>query len=248
VTATTIPTKSQTYHADWTYASSLTPVAFDTSNDAMKGYYNIVDGWLSDGSNITQFNKDATTINNSTWGDTTVLSESDYWDALQDNFESNGCDMRASVYGSTETALRWASGPNDCSKPKVYDTGIGECLNVYLYDTTNSTKGAQVYYTKSDAGLIANMVPGQTYYWEKSDDTDVYGVVSASADRGTRMIEAGNVHNVRDLGGLPATYTDSNNQTVTGTVKYERLFRGERLWNDSANATGISNLGLTSDG
>lgn len=248
VTATTIPTKSQTYHADWTYASSLTPVAFDTSNDAMKGYYNIVDGWLNDGSNITQFNKDATTINNSTWGDTTVLSESDYWDALQDNFESNGCDMRASVYGSTETALRWASGPNDCSKPKVYDTGIGEGLNVYLYDTTNSTKGAQVYYTKSDAGLIANMVPGQTYYWEKSDDTDVYGVVSASADRGTRMIEAGNVHNVRDLGGLPATYTDSNNQTVTGTVKYERLFRGERLWNDSANATGISNLGLTSDG
>jgi protein-tyrosine phosphatase len=38
------------------------------------------------------------------------------------------------------------------------------------------------------------------------------------------------------------TYTDGNNQTVTGTLAYGRLFRGERLWNTPA--TELYNLGI----
>jgi len=66
--------------------------------------------------------------------------------------------------------------------------------------------------------------------------------VTATSVNGRRPIELSANRNTRDLGGLPVTYTDSNNQTVTGTTAYGRLFRGERLWNTPA--TELYNLGI----
>ena len=89
------------------------------------------------------------------------------------------------------------------------------------------------------------MIPGQTYYWEKADDSTVYGYVTATSNKGTRWVDTGSIRNVRDLGGLPVTYTDGNNQTVTGTLAYGRLFRGEKL--NSAPASELTNLGITTE-
>jgi len=238
---TYIPTKSETLTAHWDYNSSDEIVSFDTSNSAMKGYYNIIDGWVAS-ANITTFNKDATTINNSTWGDTNTLSENSFWAGLENNFVTNQCDMNTSYNGNSESKKPWTSGNVDCSKPSVYNTGLDTALKVYLYDNSKTdNKGDEVFYTKSSNGTIANMVPGVTYRWEKDGDSSIYGYVRATADHGTRMIDAGSVYNVRDLGGLPVSYTNGTN-TVTGTIKYETLFRGGKLGTDSSNVTEISNL------
>jgi protein tyrosine/serine phosphatase len=76
----------------------------------------------------------------------------------------------------------------------------------------------------------------------------VYGYVTATSNgssTGTRWVNTGTIRNVRDLCGLPVTYTDTNNQTVTGTLAYGRLFRGEKL--GSAAATELTNLGITTE-
>ena len=189
--------------------------------------------------NITTFNQ-ASPINSSTWGDTSELSEQEFWQGIKDNFEDNLCSIPS--YGDATKPLSaltaWGNGSNDCSKPRAYDTKIGAALNVYLDDEN----GAQVAYANATNGIIHNMIPGQTYYWEKADDSTVYGYVTATSVNGRRPIELSANRNTRDLGGLPVSYTDANNQTVTGTVAYGRLFRGERLWNTPA--TELYNLGI----
>ena len=245
VTSSTVPTKDETYHADWSYTSSDTPVTFDTSNDAMTGYYNIIEGWTTGSANITRFNKDTTTINNSTWGDTSVLSEANFQAGLRANFENYNCDMQRDYNGSSESKWNWDSGTVNCSKPKVYDTGVNDALTVYLYDTSNSTVGNKVYYTKSDSGTLTNLVPGQTYKWEQTSDNTVYGYVTATADHGTRFIDAGSTNNVRDLGGLEVD-TDGNG-TIDGTLKYGRLYRGGKVVGGSAGVEAITNLAKVSD-
>lgn len=242
VTASTVPSGNKTYVAHYSYQSSNTPVEFDVSNNATRGYQNLIDDWVQSPTNITTFNE-ASPINNSTWGDTSELSELEFWEGIRDNFVNNGC----LIPGSSDavkplSALQsWTSGSVDCSKPDAYNTEIGAPLTVHL----NNAQGAVVSYAKADDGIIHNMIPGQTYYWEKSDDSTVYGYVTATSNKGTRWVDTGSIRNVRDLGGLPVTYTDGNNQTVTGTLAYGRLFRGEKL--NSAPASELTNLGITTE-
>ena len=239
VTSTTVPDGNKVYVAHYAYDSSDEPVTFDIANDALQGYQTLINGWVASPVNITTFNQ-ASPINSSTWGDTSELSEQEFWQGIKDNFEDNLCSIPS--YGDATKPLSalttWGNGPVDCSKPKAYDTKIGAALNVYL----NDENGEQVAYANATNGIIHNMIPGQTYYWEKADDSTVYGYVTATSVNGRRPIELSANRNTRDLGGLPVTYTDSNNQTVTGTLAYGRLFRGERLW--STPATELYNLGI----
>ena len=242
VTASTVPSSNMTYVAHYSYQSSDTPALFDVSNNATRGYQNLIDGWVESPVNITTFNK-ATPINDSTWGDTSELPELEFWQGIRSNFVDNHCMIPS--YSDAAKPLSslsdWTNGSVDCSKPDAYDTDIGAALTVRL----NNAQGAVVTYAKADNGVIHNMIPGQTYYWEKSDDSSVYGYVTAISNKGTRWVDTGTIRNVRDLGGLPVTYTDGNNQTVTGTVAYGRLFRGEKL--NSAPATELTNLGITTE-
>ena len=229
-----------------------TPVVFDVSNDATRGYQALSAQWAQSPVNIATFNKDTTTINNSTWGDTSELSELQYWTAIRNNFVSNQCFIQTSTANNTASdavkplnALSaWTSGSVDCSKPSAYDTNTNSALTVRL----NDAQGAVVAYANADSGVIHNMIPGQTYYWEKTSDSTVYGYVTAvsnGSSTGTRWVDMDVVRNVRDLGGLPVTYTDANNQTVTGTLAYGRLFRGEKMQN--VNASVLTNLGITTE-
>ena len=246
-----IPQSNVTLVADWVYQSSNTPVVFDVSNNATRGFQALSSAWAQSPVNLTTFNE-ASPINNSTWGDTTELSELQYWEAVRSNFVNNQCFIQTSTAHNTNSdavkplsALsNWTSGSVDCSKPDVYDTKINAALTVRL----NDSQGAVVAYAKADNGIIHNMIPGQTYYWEKTDDSSVYGYVTATSNgssTGTRWVDTDVVRNVRDLGGLPVTYTDSNNQTVTGTLAYGRLFRGEKMQNVSASE--FTNLGITTE-
>lgn len=238
----TIPTSNATYVAHYSYQSSNTPVSFDVSNNATRGYQNLIDGWTTSPVNISTFNK-AASINSSTWGDTNELSELQFWNGIRSNFINNECliPSYSDAVKPLTTLSNWTNGSVDCSKPDTYDTKIGAALTVHL----NNDQGAVVSYAKADTGVIHNMIPGQTYYWEKSDDSTIYGYVTATSNKGTRWVDTGTIRNVRDLGGLPVTYTDSNNQTVTGTLQYGRLFRGEKL--NSAPATELTNLGITTE-
>ena len=233
------PTGDVVLVAKWVYNSSDTPVVFNIANDALQGYQTLINGWVPSPINITTFNQ-VSPINSSSWGDTSELSEQEFWQGIKDNFEDNLCSIPS--YSDATKPLSaltaWGNGSVDCSKPKAYDTKIGAALNVYLDDEN----GAQVAYANATDGVIHNMIPGQTYYWEKADDSTVYGYVTATSVNGRRMVELSANRNTRDLGGLPVTYTDGNNQTVTGTLAYGRLFRGERLW--STPATELYNLGI----
>lgn len=246
-----IPQSNVTLVADWVYQSSDTPVIFDVSNNATRGFQALSSAWAQSPVNLTTFNE-ASPINNSTWGDTTELSELQYWEAVRSNFINNQCFIQTSTAHNTNSdavkplsALsNWTSGSVDCSKPDAYDTKINAALTVRL----NDNQGAVVAYAKADNGIIHNMIPGQTYYWEKTGDSSVYGYVTATSNgssTGTRWVDTDVVRNVRDLGGLPVTYTDSNNQTVTGTLAYGRLFRGEKMQNVSASE--FTNLGITTE-
>ena len=227
------------------------PVIFDVSNDATRGYQDLSAQWAQSPVNLTTFNKDAT-INNSTWGDTSELSELQYWQAVRSNFVDNQCFIQTSSANSTASdavkpmsALsNWTSGSVDCSKPTPYDTNTNAALTVRL----NDAQGAVVAYADAGSGVIHNMIPGQTYYWEKTSDSSVYGYVTAVSNRsstGTRWVDMDVVRNVRDLGGLPVTYTNGSNQTVTGTLAYGRLLRGEKMQN--VNASVLTNLGITTE-
>lgn len=216
------------------YDSSDEIVTFNPANPALIGYQNIIDGWKPQ---ITIFNKDSENINNSTWG----IDEETFWAGLKSNFESNNCLTPSYEDSAIDTWNK--NGTVDCSKPLAYNTGINAALNVYLYDEASSSRGDQVAYTKSSAGTISNMIPNQTYYWEKADDSTVYGYVKAETSNKFRMIDAGSIRNVRDLGGLTASYTNGDT-TKSGTVKYEKLFRGERLWKNQSDIDVITNLGV----
>lgn len=227
------------------------PVVFDVSNDATRGFQALSAQWVQSPINITTFNKDTNTINNSTWGDTSELSELQYWQAVRSNFVNNQCFIQTSSANNTASdatkplsALsNWTSGSVDCSKPSAYDTNTNSALTVRL----NDAQGAVVAYAKADSGVIHNMIPGQTYYWEKTSDSSVYGYVTAvsnGSSTGTRWVDTDVVRNVRDLGGLPVSYT-SGDQTVTGTLAYGRLFRGEKMQNVAASE--FTNLGITTE-
>lgn len=250
VTTSTVPDSNKTYVAHYSYASSNTPIEFDVSNNATRGYQTLINSWVGSPVGITSFNE-ASPINNSTWGDTSELSELQFWTAVRNNFVSNECliwsaggNKNSDAVKPLSTLSAWTSGSVDCSKPDAYNTGLNAALNVYL----NDANGAQVAYAKADNGVIHNMIPGQTYYWEQANDSTVYGYVTAKSNgsnTGTRWVDTDVVRNARDLGGLPVSYTDSNNQTVTGTLAYGRLFRGEKMSN--VDKSEFTNLGITTE-
>ena len=243
VTASTTPDHSTTYYAHWTYVSTMTPVVFDVSNDATRGYNQLINGMKPQ---VSQFNEDTTTvdqtqynrpsINWSTWG----VAKTTFMNALKNNFETNNCMLAP----GEDSAFDWGGGHAvNCSKPDVYDTSMNAALNVYLYDTATSTiDNQQVAYAQADNGIIHNMIPGKSYYWEKASDNTVYGVVTATAPDNRRWLDVGNVWNVRDLGGLPV---DTDNDGVNdGTVVYEKLIRGARLNTSSSNIGLLQDLGV----
>ena len=233
VTTSTRPDRSQTYHAGWSYNSSKTPVTFDVANAAVTGYDTIVKSYAP---SITTFNE-ADPINNSTWG----VAKSTYLGALQTNFETNNC----MAVPQEDSQIDWGGSHTvNCSKPSVFDTGRTGGVNVYEYDVANDTLiGTALTYTKSSGGLISNLIPGHDYYWEDVSDSSIYGVISAvSSASDRRLLDVGNVWNVRDLGGLPV---DTNNDgTIDGTIEYGMLVRGGRLNTTSSNITELQNLGI----
>ena len=86
------------------------------------------------------------------------------------------------------------------------------------------------------------MIPGETYYWEDTEDSDVHGYVKVS---GNRRTIASNVRNVRDLGGLEV---DPNNDgVVDGTIKYGKLFRGAKLSSSASDVAELQKLGITEE-
>jgi protein tyrosine phosphatase len=86
------------------------------------------------------------------------------------------------------------------------------------------------------------MIPGKTYYWELESDSNVYGLVKASGKR--RNIYS-SVRNVRDLGGMSVSYTDSEG-TKSGKLKYGILFRGSKI-NSTSDANELSKLGINEE-
>ena len=214
----TVPDKNATYYAKWYYEANPNIVEFRTTNDAQKVYYQNIATWKLDPTNFPEWN------NNETLHPT----------AMRQNFDANNC-MCADNQCST-------SGTVHCDKPKGYNTNTNGKVNVYLYDETNNIIGLPVTYAKGDAGIIYNLIPSKAYYWELDSDPTVHGLIKFISER--RLIDAGDVLNVRDLGGLPI---DSNNDTIVdGHLKYGKLFRGIKL-NSASSITELENLGITKE-
>ena len=146
---------------------------------------------------------------------------------MVNNFNHYNCQCTDGTCSTGGTVL--------CDKPVSYDTTIGEALNVYLYNETTETK-TLVNYTRSDNGVLYNLIPGQAYYWEAASDSSIHGYVKGTAER--RLIDLDGVRNVRDLGGLKLADMNNDGQP-DGTLKYGILFRGEKL---STNQNAINQL------
>ena len=231
--ATFTPTSvdTVTYYAKWTYSSSsFTPVNHNILSNAMQDYFTNVSTWVA---------TDATDPSNE--APNTVPPQTQSAAANYDNghhlfkasidevFTDNGC----SPCGQDNACSSPQAGIY-CDQPSGYDTGIGEDVNVYLYE--NNTKGSQVTYTTSTGGVIYNMIPGKTYLWESATDNTKYGVVTATGSRRTLKTS---VRNLRDLGGLSASNSD-----VSGTIDYGRLYRGAQITSQQG-VTDLTKLGIT---
>ena len=224
-TFTPTTAEAVTYYAKWRFVSTLTPVQHNINSDALTAYYNNVATWVANDAN------DPTNSDNNANND-----HQNYLNSIQTVFTTNECSA--------------CNGPNSCSspgngtyceQPKDFDTGLSDNLNVYLFE--NGQKGSLVTYTTSTGGHIYNMIPGKTYYWESASDNTKYGVVTATGSR--RTIKS-NVRNLRDLGGIPVSYTDpSTSQTVSGTIKYGKLYRGAAITGGQSSITQLTKLGIT---
>ena len=134
------------------------------------------------------------------------------------------------------------NGKKQCDRPQGFNTGVSGNVNVYLSNESTKEKGALVNYVTVTGGMIYNMIPGETYYWESAEDTNIYGTVKALGER--RIVDAGAVRNVRDLGGLEV---DSDGDgTADGKLKYGRAFRGVRLAT-SSDILSLEKLGITEE-
>ena len=209
VTTGTVPTGNSTYYAKWNYIVSNEVITFNSTNNAMKSYYDNVSTWKADSTN--------------------------YESTMLQNFLDNECHCEGNTCESPGTVY--------CDKPKGYDTTTGEDLNLYLYNESTSERGELVTYAKIENGVIYNLIPNQTYNWELKSDSNVHGFIKFTETR--RIIDAGNIRNVRDLGGLSATYVDSEtHQEVSGTLNYGRLFRGFKLSASASDLTELTKLGI----
>ncbi len=149
-----------------------------------------------------------------------------------------------------ESSIRtWNSGTVNGDVALGYDTGVNGPLKVYLYDTVNNEKvSGEVLYTRSNNGIIYNMIPGETYYWEDASNSGDNGLVEATGKRRVLNTYGGGnsgVRNTRDLGGMPVDL--DNDGTIDGYTKYEKIYRGEKLYKDQSNVTNLRNLGITKE-
>ena len=190
---------------------------FDIIPDAMRTYFNNISTWAAG---------------------QTDSNHSSYDTYMSNNLSNYNCidfdgDNRLSATGSVY-----------CDLPNHYDTGVNGNVNVYEYDYVNDTTSSASYVTVNN-GELYNFIPGKAYYWESASDSSVNGKLYAYGER--RIIQIDNLksgssdtyfqtRNVRDLGGIPVTYQDSGNVTRTGTIKYGKLFRGEKIWGGAGNS------------
>ena len=204
-----------TYYAKWgNFESTLTPVVHPVNSEAMTEYFGNISSWVPDNS----------------------TNHENYMNHMNTTFTTYNCSE--------------CNGPNKCDaplagtycdQPRGYDTGLTDDLNVYLYE--NNQKGDLVTYTTSSNGVIYNLIPGKTYYWESKTDNTKYGAITATGERRTLKVPA--VRNLRDLGGMSVSYTDLvTEQTVTGTINYGKLYRGAQI-TAASGVTDLNKLGIT---
>ncbi len=186
----------------------------------------------------------------------TTKTKANFLANMRETFENYGCKIYNyrdnNGYLDSAVAYGWTDGSNYCDQSKAYDTGQTGALNVYLYDTVNQRKtGNALSYTGATNGLIYNMIPGETYYWELADDSTTYGLVKATGKHRILNFTQGDysrvsgsqiTRNTREIGGLPVD-TDYNG-TIDGYTNYGRIFRAERLWtSNNYNVNKFTNLG-----
>ena len=223
VTSSRVPTGNETYKAKWSYTPSEEIINYRTTNDAMTVYYNYINSWKDSSANFPTWSSSNKSPN---WSlDNTENA------AMFNNFKDHNCMCSDNQCNTSGTVM--------CDKPKGYSTGFNEKVNVYLSSETKVV-GPQVSYAKADNGTIYNLVPGQVYYWELDSDPNIHGYVRFTSER--RILDGGDVRNLRDLGGLPVV---DNNGNVVGHLAYERLYRGIKL-NSSNSVTELENLGINS--
>lgn len=185
----------------------------------------------------------------------TYFDNIDTWAAGQTDDSHTSFDTYMSNNLSTHNCINFnvddrqnkssSTGSVFCDVPNQYDTGITGEINVYEYNpSTNMTVKLASYVTVNN-GKIYNVIPGKTYYWVSASDSTQNGKFYAFGER--RILQIDNLkngssdtyfqtRNVRDLGGIKVTYKDANNNTVNGTIKYEKLFRGEKIWGGAGNS------------
>ena len=232
---------STTLYACWSYASSTTPVNHIVTGDAMTYYFNNVNTWASADAQIA-VNQDQSLDND---------DHSTYLSTMLTNFNNYSCSE--CEINTTRENMNSCNSPSTgtyCDQPKGYDTGIEDDLDVYLY-VNNSKSGSKLNgsdpgeYISSDNGVIYNMIPGNTYYWESQSDSNVYGVVTATKDNTNyRRTLKTSIRNLRDLGGMSVSYT-VNGVTTTGTIKYGKLYRGAQNATGSTGINELKELGIT---
>lgn len=230
VLSTRVPIQDETYHAVWSYTPSDTPVSFNMTNDVMMDYFNNINTWK------TQYTVTGTKADVSAY--TEVLDSSQFEASMRANFDAYNCS-----YCSTDPNNNKCDNPsagNRCELPNGYNTGLSENINVYEYNTSTQEK-TLVTYTTSDNGIIYNMIPGKTYLWESTSDSNIYGYVAPTAVRRTIYSSA---RNVRDLGGMSVSFT-RDNATKTGTLKYGKLYRGAQLSKGQTDVDSLTKLGIT---
>ena len=212
----TIPNGNKTYYAKWIYIPEHTE--FNLINDTMKTYFTSISSWKN--------------------------NQSSFQTNMDNNFNSNSCQScdanSSNPYQSCP--IYNEDGKKQCDRPNGFDTGVNSDVNVYLSNENTKEKGELVNYVTVTNGVIYNMIPGETYYWESTSNTNIYGTVKVIGNR--RIIDAGAVRNVRDLGGLSVD-TDGDG-TVDGKLKYGKIFRGVRLATNS-DITSLEKLGITEE-
>ena len=208
-----IPDKNITIYARYHYNANNEIVNFNMMSDAMNTYYSNINTWLD---NVISFQTN-----------------------MNSNFNSYNCsECTGPNYQACPTP---AENKTLCEQSKGYPVGIN---NIKVYNSNESTKekGSIVTYTTVKNGLIYNMIPGHTYYWESDEDSDVHGYVKAT---GNRRTISSNVRNIRDLGGLEV---DVDNDGVSdGTIKYGKIFRGAKLSSSSSDVSELQKLGITEE-
>ena len=207
------PTASIPLYAGWSYVVDPTPVAFNMTNDVMEEYFTNINTWK------TQYTVTQSTKSDES-GYTEVLNTTEFDTTMRTNFDAHNC----STCG-TSASQNNCSSPLDgdyCERPKGYDTGLGEAVDVYEYDSSTDTSTLITYTTS---------------------DSNIYGYVAPIATSGRRTIYS-TARNIRDLGGMEVSFTRGNT-TKTGTIKYGKLYRGAQLSGGQTDVNSLTKLGIT---